>query len=397
MVVFDGEGGYLSRPGQDLGGGTWSIAGVPEGTTYLLKVGTSKYVVTDERHVDLGGLVMGRPTAQRGASSGTVQVSSMTPWVDDRLFLAAPNAGLGSANLTSLAGASSGDTSLDFTFDFVSAFLIDASQGDIAYLLHQREAVGENGQHFNALYELATFDNIEQVAGQPATFTGAFEVVDRNLAATFDIRHSQFAALFPPGATVDVQVTIIAQPRAAKYGQSGRHVVLASNRGRLLEDTTLTFEYGNPIPDHWDVYAKVVGFGSWTTPDGDSTTGSVFYYDTVAATAAGPITPRLFPISAPTIDGQDATAPLSGVSLTPTIAWNPAAGATGYQVFINGGGTFYTTDTQITIPPGILESGETYPLTIQARDWFDLQAAPFRHGPLPHGQATFKAAAFTVQ
>jgi hypothetical protein len=97
---------------------------------------------------------------------------------------------------------------------------------------------------------------------------------------------------------------------------------------------------------------------------------------TAQSAAPGPIVPVLGPVQDPRVNGQSALAPLTGVSTTPTLSWQPPAiGApTGYVVWVNGIEgmmqtivTFlYTTDTSVTLPPCVLVEGSAYFFTITA-------------------------------
>ena len=94
---------------------------------------------------------------------------------------------------------------------------------------------------------------------------------------------------------------------------------------------------------------------------------------------------------------------LSGVGKTPKLSWTaPTLGtASRYYVFVDlvssqGGSsaldhfaTIETTDTQATIPPGLLQTGQTYVFEIEARAaaGLDLSATPNAYA-LPEGYGT---------
>jgi hypothetical protein len=83
------------------------------------------------------------------------------------------------------------------------------------------------------------------------------------------------------------------------------------------------------------------------------------------------------PISAPVVSGTPPSAPLlvspsngaTGISPTPTLSWNAAAGATSYDVYFGAGGTpsFVTNTTTTSYSPSLLMPGTMYSWQIVAK------------------------------
>ncbi|MFO0550653.1 MAG: hypothetical protein U0271_19825 [Polyangiaceae bacterium] len=146
--------------------------------------------------------------------------------------------------------------------------------------------------------------------------------------------------------------------------------------------TYRVYSLQNPVDDAPDTLLV----GSGVTGALDDITGSA-------------VTPRLSPPRSLRIGGQATSAtPLEGVGETPVISWDsPASGtARSYFLFLrdmndlmaNDGSVerkrivaqFRTTATQVTLPPGILQSGHYYTVTIRAADEDVQEGTPNRRG-----------------
>jgi hypothetical protein len=144
--------------------------------------------------------------------------------------------------------------------------------------------------------------------------------------------------------------------------------------------------YANPFPPGWPVYAalKIQSQLSYTA-DG-ATTPLQFWAGigtlTLSLTTAGsPMAPLVGPVTSIKINGNDFFQPQPGAGAEPTVSWNlPAVGTPdGYSLNIiqlknDGFGdtiqgsqySIYTTQTSVTVPPGILQSGYAYVFQLQA-------------------------------
>ena len=98
-------------------------------------------------------------------------------------------------------------------------------------------------------------------------------------------------------------------------------------------------------------------------------------------TATNPITPLVGVVTNPTVKGVNFFKNYTGIGLTPTLSWAPPSVGTanfynvtvsqlvdnGGNTQINGLATLQTQSTSITIPPGLLSSGNAYVFSIAAR------------------------------
>src|SRR5262249_60621500 len=89
--AVDADGRPTASPGPGAADGSYTIAGVPGGSTYALKwsdpdlVGGTyeRYIVTSKRKLDLGLVFYGRPDATLVTTSPTnleFNVSGLAPW-----------------------------------------------------------------------------------------------------------------------------------------------------------------------------------------------------------------------------------------------------------------------------------------------------------------------------
>ena len=124
----------------------------------------------------------------------------------------------------------------------------------------------------------------------------------------------------------------------------------------------------------------------------------------------GPISPLVFPVKDPTINGTSLFTANSVVSVGVTLSWERPNGASpyGYKVALftlrpsgNGtvnyfpGSTFTSSKTSMTLPP--LQSGQTYVFALSARvdGKANVETSPNRSS-LPTGYSTVISAPITV-
>jgi hypothetical protein len=108
---------------------------------------------------------------------------------------------------------------------------------------------------------------------------------------------------------------------------------------------------------------------------------SIFQMDAVEALEGSTVAPNLSPVRNPRIGGQDLFKPVAGVGMDSTLTWDkPQIGSpTSYLVEVyrleskNGRTTYTSTATlttperALTLPPGVLTTGESYAFRIRAR------------------------------
>jgi hypothetical protein len=121
----------------------------------------------------------------------------------------------------------------------------------------------------------------------------------------------------------------------------------------------------------WSVNVPYVAPGATS-----STTifGSVFGFGTTQPTSTQPLPLLVSGPTSPTVNGHSFASHLTGIGLTPQLAWGPPSVGTAsyYQLFVwklvkNGTSsaahlhaTVQTSATSLAIPPGLLTSGDAY-------------------------------------
>jgi hypothetical protein len=168
--------------------------------------------------------------------------------------------------------------------------------------------------------------------------------------------------------------------------------------------------YGQFLGTPWQEIRRFDLQGSVALPqpgtlDKVTTSGVVFESEELMPAPAN-LVPLLGPPQAPMIQGLDAFQAHSGVGLTPLISWSaPSVGTpTSYQVglgVVQGNPKYRSLifnvygATSLQIPPGLLESGSTYQLSISAlaAPWDTVGRAPLRHGA-PYATAQAVGAVF---
>lgn len=401
-LIDDGAGGYLRLPGVGTADGTFTIEDVPAGA-YLLRV-NDRYLVTDRDMVDLGRSRLGRAGAATATISPTRlvwRVDQMAAWqVDDRLDFFAPNAGASYLQMEDEARNPpiESDAAIAMSVDHTKALepkLVDASAGDIGYLLHLSMRGAEQSLKLTQLFEPAAFTMID---GQRTILSGSFSDVALDRTVELDLRSSSFTALVDrlsagPVFQQDVTFDILTSPFSIDRGDLG-FITLAEYAAPDLTDRQVTIDYGHPFPADWTPYESFF-YGAFCRIDDDPFTvalGALVDFDVAGGLSGGPITPRLGPVENPTINGMDATQPIANAGTTPVLAWQPPTLGTAelYRVLLRRVAppspvgaqiaVFMTPGTTLRIPDGLLAPGDSYFFEIDAlaAPDADLLAAPFR-------------------
>jgi hypothetical protein len=144
-----------------------------------------------------------------------------------------------------------------------------------------------------------------------------------------------------------------------------------------------------------------------------TTNGTLYFqfgiqdYSNVIPTSSSQISPVISLPQSPLINGLDFYSDQTLTTSTPTISWNPPATGTANYYLVSvvgitpGGGdqsySFYTTTKSVLFPPGLLQSGQTYVVSITAASdtAVTLASAPFRQGTTP-AYGTIVSGAMTV-
>jgi hypothetical protein len=403
QVMVQQGGQWATIVGTTATDGSFVVVGVPEGP-YLIG-GEHGYLQTEERVVDLGADYLGRPDAVQTQGVGTMIAGHLTglePWADnDTVTWQSPNS-RGEGFL--FDGVATGDTGLTGETCLYTGGLVDGEKGDVLYVTQTSSQTEPKGTILEKLVRFASFAAVQQMPGATLDVTGAFTQPATGEAMTVDFHGAEFLALAPavnPGAIGSLAAMgIDAVPRGATVATLGGGMELFDVESN--DDVDLgSVSYAAPFPPS---FTQVLYAGSGvsvpymvpgaTMPAFASAEISIVVPRSLAGT--GPIVPLLSPVQGTQIDGQDASLPLTGISSTPTLTWNPPAigKPAGYMVTVHvvtafqgqsvvGNGAMVTTAARsVTLPPGSVMPGFTYFFQITALATnVDLGKQPFRASP----------------
>lgn len=384
--------------------GTASIPEVPDGF-YFLQIGTATmYSGQTASALDIGIVTGG--TGHSLATQVTpivVNATNMTAWQasDSLVFYSVPaNASyfIDPNDPDLINPPAVADTALtSFTFDsrFTAPFdpyLIKL--GDAATMLHLSSKQSANSVPYVSVSEVFTTTMLDQVDGQTSTITSSFTTsggTPSTLSLDYPVTtwESLAAGLAPSGVTLTpANATPHSFSLEAHPGGTGRCCVqntlsfLSVEVGAGVDTVTGTMGYLVPGDATWGLFGFAASaYRACRVAPGASAQGCVNVVlrrlDPLAAIVGSPLQPNLGPVSNVQIDGAALTANLTGIALTPVVAWTaPALGApTLYQVTVRifppGGGSqvvaqLRTDATSLRIPQGILASGKVYALTVHA-------------------------------
>ncbi len=410
--------GYEYRAGTGKADGTFVIPNV-DTLPFLLKVGTSSYYWANSRTLDISYAVLGRPGVEQ-ETPGTqlsLAINGISPWksTDD---LQLHSTGVGLAYYTATCGTPYGlpaDGSLEFTgtYDYVASMRncgnvparFESSQGDSVLVsqLVSRIDLGAGIPTGVEVQELRRTARITPVTspGPDGTNTILLQGTMVSLPTRpqgINIRASQYENLAlqsTPGATLYQDIMYISTlPRFSEFGQYAGipDLAFAINTQPGQGDLSLTFEYGNPYPSHWQrmvttqstarvQFAAELPDGSLARPSGYMATAST---QTMLVDGSRPVlAPRVSAAQELRINGftTSPTASKLSVGPTPLVSWKAPSMGTAhryqlrlYELVVSptGGTTrlqvahFTTTQTQLQLPPGVLLTGKLYYFQLSA-------------------------------
>lgn len=425
--------GYVTYPGSGNSDGTFTIPAVPEGVFYLLHyfntdVPRHHYIRTAERSIDLSFYSGQRTTAKTGATNTALTWSGVTgldTWAatDQLLYYSADN----ELYLYGTAPAT-GSTALNLTQSLTGSLLPDSGAGDHVYVLQQRSTTSANGVAALAVSKAVKLSDLTVADGATTSVTAAQATFTAPpmQSASFDFRCAEFAAYksaAAPAANLSASVRCdlyaLALPGGASlsYGEyTSSADLLAYSTTSASDVSTGLLSFGNPFPSSYGVfgYAAASYGASYTAPGGTiatTITATVSRRAPLAELTAGPITVLVGPPTSLRIDGADATMTPAAVTTTPTLSWSPPQIGTPSHYEVNvirlslrTGTTrtiqtafarFFTTETRLVLPAGVLTAGESYVFSIgsQLRPGADPQR-PLR-GALPSSSAVALTALMT--
>ncbi|RKH79817.1 hypothetical protein D7Y21_33180 [Corallococcus sp. AB045] len=431
-MVEQGDGTFLLYPGTGAADGTFTIPGVPQGP-YTLRVGGA-YVVTSSRAPDLGVDIQGRPdpVAANTSTFLSVDLQGLAPWQGtDFMEIYSPGTALYAGDTSSLvqsgtplsAGAQRWTQTLKYS-GMDNAVLVDASAGD-QVTFHQLTAKVDSSYGAPITYNAATRAfkaPLVVTQGNTASFTGTMTAVPQDISLTLNLHSPDFEALrteVHPSATVSRHnLYFIAVPDRTRGGYALAPDLLTCVLPAGSPHRVYSFVYGDPYPELKQAGMVFTAFNVALMAPGATQALTlrltVGYNDVMPAFLVGAIVPRLSPPRLATLAGQAASGNLTGVGLTPRLAWTePSVGTAThyrlrvYEVFVNAQGRtsqsaggpvaqLDTAGTSLRLPPGVLAAGKSYYAIIEARSSgnADFQGHPFRSS-YPEAHAMSVTGVFT--
>ena len=408
--VLNGSGGYSMIVGTGTSTGTFTINQVPGGF-YLLQLG-SLYFWTQNGTTHADTFADTRPNPAQAGSSTTVtfNLSNLNAWQStDILELISPN----NATYLSFEGTT-GEKKFSGTYPYGGS-LSDASLGD-HYFTTQLITQSVGGSPFVALGRHLAIPRFTQANGSDTILAGALQTVpqteqfEANLNAG-DMSNAA-AEVNAAGSLSDTSVFLDAFPGSLANGiATASPDLVGYSLGNGLPFLTSNADlgavfYGNPFPLSWQLFTGYIWSVDvpYTAPGAPNSTdlfGSVFGFGTTLPTSTQPLELLVSGPTTPTVNGEKFASHLSGVGLTPTLAWSvPATGkASYYQLFVwrlskNGAasalslvGTLQTSSTSLILPPGLLVSGDAYVFDLWAYTVQGYSAAWPLKFRLPYGAA----------
>ncbi len=423
IAARDGAGAALSGAG--AGDGSFRIAGVPAGTN-VIQIG-SDYFVTRKRVLDLGSTSFGHAGVAAATASTPISLNlqNLSAWSStDELEIVSPGAGLVLDTPANIAPNATSDGAFDF-----NALGDNLPAGD-ALLANQLEArKGLDQTDYNTLTRSGSvpLQTWTSGASSGASITlvplSATSTVDISFDSSYFNEGAVFGANAQPSARL---LSIQALPGGNKFGVYDPFppdLFFVSPSVAAASIHLGPVDYGNPYPADWGVFAVLEKdyFVNYKAPGATTSAtalaGAFSQFDVAAFSS--PIALPLGPVLNVTIDGLPVVSPAPpppgtiSISSTPTVAFDrPATGAAGryelrVHVLSNGGGAtveavvahivvearLFTGTVSVPIPAGLLSSGNTYFIEIEAST--DSSSAPHRNS-LPSSRSVVLTAPLSV-
>ena len=414
-LILSNDSKFTRYPGEGTTEGLFTIFDVPKQKTYLLRVG-SLYIQSAKRRLDLGFARLGRQDAKPIVEHTPVSTSllNLVPWnTGHRIEMFAPNAGLsflGALLNNPPPGATTHTGTVDF-FLAQSPRELDSADGDVLYV-SQVASRDQGPDTITEVVSAAVIDNnldVENGGGQliDASMTSLagskkFEV-SWDPAAFVDL----FSSMGPGTATTTQSGSrLVASPADPSWGVLTAYPTLAGARIESTSAVTLSASFESPFPSHWHQY-EVDTLNAIFDLRGDGTLFATARAQTVSepGRVSQGATPRLSAPAMPTLDDMSMSTTLINVGMTPLVAWQPPTlgSADGYEIRIEElspgnriAATFYTTDTSLVLPDGVLKKDGLYIAILAARSTpgLDQSFSPLRQ-TIPSARAEYVSAPFS--
>ncbi|WP_211194277.1 hypothetical protein [Pyxidicoccus fallax] len=346
IELFAVDGGELVPvPGTSPAPGEYVFPGIPQGT-YHLRVDTF-HVVTDARFLDLSVNRLGRSDT-RFLEYGerwlaNLALGGLEPWRQDESDIQVVSGEVDYASELGLFTPEEGATSVELEQLIIGNDpgpmpVFEQSRGDRAWVMQMspRQLSASDGSEYSYTttvrsLHLAPF-SYDNTAPMP--LAGTLQPLPLN-ELSLDWRIPDFAALAAevhPAATFRAaSFSLHPAAHGPPEGWVGWSGTLLSFRPEMEATSPIqgTLLYGNPFPSTWGVtgQARASFQMRYQLPDDKSltVTGSAFVDDRVADLTGRPLTPRVRPPRALTVDGTDAYGPRTLSHGNHVVAWEPPA------------------------------------------------------------------------
>jgi hypothetical protein len=414
-LIPNSTGGFDRLNGQGLSNGTGTVAHVPAGS-FWFDLDENTFIWTSASNLDLSNAgVPGRPDVgdlTPNFSTLDFSISGLNPWqATDQLQWHVTNAGFGGDSFPFGPFPPTGATTFAPSLaNFFTQF--DASKGD-------QQVLAQLVTHSVSAWTVLTLDRV--FGPVPISISGGAVIPisaplsdppRSSVRANFG--GSGFQALVPTmnpsavagGTGIELRVEPGPTPHEPLFW--GPELAIFSTFNPL-SSTAITSDldlgdvsYGNPFVSTWPVFLHYlngarVSYAPPGLPAGQMGANAEIFTTTLP-TASSPLQPLVGPPINASINGVDFFHDQTGVGLTPTLTWNPptVGSASGYELAFcyfgatpGGGilflsetcvGVLFTKITSVTVPPGLLESGKYYFVTLRSisQPGLDIATAPFK-------------------
>jgi hypothetical protein len=401
------SGGFTTIAGTGDANGNITIPNVPAGSYWLnipllvarnaVSLTRSQYLWISASDLDLGSLTQGRPTTVLLTLPVTINPNvnlTVSPVIGDLMQWLSPDAG-------PTISASAPVTSSPFTTPMTQRSLgaIDSSQGDRAFLAHYTGGPALGSSSPFAMVEFLEDDSVIETSGGTVSVTGTMSPITP-ISAHPVIDFSQFDAVLPSGLTSSFTVKefVITDPMySGAEGVAGGITVFQQPFAFTATDTDLgEISFGLLGSGDSPAFLLIDEALAEYTVNGVhilTTFGTTLGTATIP-TASKPLVPIISAPTSITIDGKDFAPNQTGISAAPAISWTaPTTGtADYYRVTILDFGPaatsginlqiweFLTTQTSLSIPPGLIQAGDQFSVALAANSTpgSSFVTAPFR-------------------
>lgn len=393
-LIPDGLGGFRTIEAEPPANGVFRIPAVPDGVYYLQRAvaGQKTFMVTAERDVQFISYYAGRSDVAMAETSPqlVLDATGLSPWGDSHfLELASYGAGV-MGGIVTTADIPPGATTLQQADaeerTFLRPGLIDGSRGDQAWLVQHVDRTA-GAFMYASIATAAELSPFTQVEGQSTALTAAFQDAPQRTLA-LDWRRSGFAAAAAqvhPSATPfseDLMIDLAAGPQGQYLENFFPMLLSLAGDTSDTSDATIDLIYGNPFPAQWaEMLTICASYQVELTVPGaanpDREGARICSVAPLAGLAAVQIEPSVSPPADIRVNGQQATAQVDGIGTSPEVSWSPPTVGTPqqYRVQLRRYDTteesfvteavILTEGTSVTIPPGVIQSGSVYTLSVQ--------------------------------